>query len=68
MASFKDLEKNEIRLVQVRNPWGDGGEWKGPWSDRSKKWQSVSESIRKQLHPKASDDGVFWIRLIFNKF
>lgn len=23
----------EIRLVRVRNPWGDHAEWTGAWSD-----------------------------------
>lgn len=29
-------EVGEHQLVQVRNPWGESGEWTGPWSDHSK--------------------------------
>lgn len=25
------------KLIQLRNPWGET-EWKGDWSDQSKKW------------------------------
>ena len=28
-------EDGPIRLVKVRNPWGNEAEWTGDWSDRS---------------------------------
>ena len=28
-----------IEFVQLRNPWGEDGEWKGDWSDESKMWE-----------------------------
>jgi len=37
----KDLSK--VRLVKVRNPWGKN-EWKGDWSDRSKKWTTATSA------------------------
>jgi len=30
-------------LVQLRNPWGEDGEWKGDWSDQSDLWESNPE-------------------------
>lgn len=38
-----DEDGNKIRLVRIRNPWGQKsssgvGEWNGPWSDGSKEW------------------------------
>ncbi|CAN0042238.1 unnamed protein product, partial [Laminaria digitata] len=26
------------KLIQIRNPWGKQGEWKGRWADNSKEW------------------------------
>lgn len=30
-------EHNGLRLLKIRNPWGDQ-EWTGDWSDKSSKW------------------------------
>ncbi|KAI6373265.1 hypothetical protein MCOR25_003472 [Pyricularia grisea] len=54
-VSGEDGQK--VRLVQVRNPWGDG-EWNGPWSDGSKEWTPY---WLKKLGHTFGDDGVFWI-------
>ncbi len=24
----------QIPMIRIRNPWGNGAEWKGVWSDR----------------------------------
>ncbi|KAK0634587.1 hypothetical protein B0T17DRAFT_502226 [Bombardia bombarda] len=58
-----DEEGNRVRLVQIRNPYGehawDGtGEWTGPWSDGSKEWTAYW--LRKLNH-SFGDDGVFWM-------
>ncbi len=54
-------EYNSVRLLKLRNPWGEG-EWKGDWSDISPLWTS---KLRKLFnYPKEevdADDGVFWI-------
>ncbi|TLS23621.1 uncharacterized protein PpBr36_06398 [Pyricularia pennisetigena] len=54
-VSGEDGQK--VRLVQVRNPWGDG-EWNGPWSDGSKEWTPYWLT---KLGHTFGDDGVFWI-------
>ncbi|WYZ37044.1 hypothetical protein EsH8_II_000550 [Colletotrichum jinshuiense] len=58
-----DEDGKKIRLVLVRNPWGersDGGvgEWNGPWSDGSKEWTPY---WLKRLNHTFGDDGVFWM-------
>eukprot|EP00435_Cladocopium_sp_Y103_P050197 s502_g15.t1 len=44
-------------LFCIRNPWAHG-EWKGPWSDRSKEWTAEA---RKKLGVEKEDDGTFWM-------
>lgn len=31
--------------AQVRNPWGRGGEWNGPWSDDSPEWKANPKNL-----------------------
>jgi len=46
----------DIALVCLRNPWGNGYEWRGKWSD-------VENDDVQQLEQHAVDisDGVFWM-------
>lgn len=46
------------RLMQLRNPWGDT-EWKGDWSDDSRKW--TTRLKRKMGMVANKDDGSFWM-------
>lgn len=48
-----------VRLIQLRNPWGQG-EWKGRWSDGSSEW---SEDVKKKLKYQNKDDGIFWMQV-----
>jgi len=64
-----------IRLVKLRNPWGDH-EWQGDWSDKSKLWTAdIRQQIKGQnIHmEEAANDGIFWMSFvdfknIFNDF
>uniref|UniRef100_A0A0D2YDT5 Calpain catalytic domain-containing protein n=1 Tax=Fusarium oxysporum (strain Fo5176) TaxID=660025 RepID=A0A0D2YDT5_FUSOF len=52
-----------IRLVKIRNPWGQRsdaghGEWYGPWADGSREWNTYTMSA---LHHKFGDSGIFWM-------
>ncbi|KRX06827.1 hypothetical protein PPERSA_11472 [Pseudocohnilembus persalinus] len=47
----------EVRLVQLRNPWGKY-EWKGDWSDKSDMW---TPELKEQLGVTDEDDGIFWM-------
>ena len=64
-------------LVQLRNPWGSGVEWKGAWGDGSDSWnerakKAVYERMKKkrgqafQNVEKVKEDGIFWMS--FNDF
>ena len=50
-------EVNGLRLLKVRNPWGEG-EWKGAWSDGSEQWTPEWMQL---LNHRFGDDGQFWI-------
>lgn len=47
-------------FVQLRNPWGQDGEWEGPWSDSSRLWD-VNPDVKQTLGFTSSNDGVFWM-------
>lgn len=56
------FEYQNIKLVQLRNPWGQF-EWKGAYSDQSNLWTA---ELKKFVDFKDSDDGVFFME--FNDF
>eukprot|EP00037_Helgoeca_nana_P024456 m.259936 g.259936 ORF g.259936 m.259936 type:complete len:514 (+) comp26643_c0_seq19:30-1571(+) len=60
--SKEGSNKETLRLVKLRNPWGKF-EWEGAWSDGSKEWQEYKTAAKKLGHTKIDDedDGVFWI-------
>uniref|UniRef100_A0A0B7AEW7 Calpain-3 n=1 Tax=Arion vulgaris TaxID=1028688 RepID=A0A0B7AEW7_9EUPU len=53
--------QGQIPMVRVRNPWGNGSEWKGAWSDGSREWSLLSEAEKKELGLNFEDDGEFWM-------
>jgi len=52
-------EIGDIKLIKLRNPWGEG-EWEGDWGDNSDKW---TQKMRQLCDYTDSDenDGVFWM-------
>ncbi|CDW72149.1 dek1-calpain-like protein [Stylonychia lemnae] len=65
------FEVEGIKLLQLRNPWGDRTEWKGAWGDSSKEWTERRKRIiydrMMQRGVQQSDvgenDGIFWMSL-----
>ena len=51
---------HEIRLIQLRNPWGKD-EWNGDWSDTSSLW-TREERERLEVYHHECNDGIFWMR------
>ncbi|CAN0384945.1 unnamed protein product [Ascophyllum nodosum] len=47
----KAVDLHGQKLIQIRNPWGRQGEWRGRWSDGTSQWQS-SPLIRSALKYK----------------
>ncbi|QIW99603.1 hypothetical protein AMS68_005121 [Peltaster fructicola] len=50
--------EGDLKLLKVRNPWGEGEYTDGDWSDGSKEW--TPEMMRKLNHT-FGNDGVFWM-------
>ena len=55
-CEVKDAFGDKIRLVLLRNPWGDF-EWQGDWSDNSDLW---TDDIKSQVGYN-DDEGLFWM-------
>ena len=61
-----NLNKKDIMLLQVRNPWG-GFEWNGDWSDNSILWTgAIREEISRRINVGVEEvvkegDGTFWM-------
>uniref|UniRef100_A0A0G4HDS7 Calpain catalytic domain-containing protein n=1 Tax=Chromera velia CCMP2878 TaxID=1169474 RepID=A0A0G4HDS7_9ALVE len=56
LAAF---EAEGVKLVQLRNPWGNSTEWKGRWSDDSPLWNErpdVREAVEIHLRALLGDD------------
>mmetsp|Transcript_66105 Transcript_66105/g.149221 ORF Transcript_66105/g.149221 Transcript_66105/m.149221 type:complete len:252 (-) Transcript_66105:66-821(-) len=52
----------DVRLVELRNPWGNEIEWNGDWSDKSKLWKrrkDVAKAVG--FDGVGEDDGRFWM-------
>ena len=53
----------EVRLVKIRNPWGET-EWTGDWSDHrdgKDEWKTVSEDEKNRIGYTNENDGSFWM-------
>ncbi len=53
------LENGHVKLLLVRNPWGQH-EWKGDWSDDSALYKQLSQT-HKELRISTQNSGAFWI-------
>ncbi|EFC39091.1 predicted protein [Naegleria gruberi] len=50
-----------VRLIKMKNPWANGIEWKGEWSDYCPRW---SPELRKYVgNDFNSQDGIFYMSL-----
>lgn len=47
-----------LKMCMIRNPWGNGMEWNGKWSDNDPGW---TPEMKKALDFYEGDDGTFWM-------
>ena len=59
-ACLGSAEVQGERLVRIRNPWADGTEYRGKWSDDSEEW---TPELRRDLEHGVAADGVFWMAI-----
>ncbi|CUI14920.1 calpain-like cysteine peptidase, putative [Bodo saltans] len=52
--------QHNLRLMQIRNPWGNGVEWTGRWGDHDASWQQYPD-VARAIGFHAADDGTFWM-------
>eukprot|EP00928_Gymnodinium_smaydae_P089914 TRINITY_DN73798_c0_g1_i1.p1 TRINITY_DN73798_c0_g1~~TRINITY_DN73798_c0_g1_i1.p1 ORF type:complete len:636 (+),score=123.50 TRINITY_DN73798_c0_g1_i1:56-1909(+) len=50
-----------VRLVQIRNPWGKGGEWKGAWADAAPEWDAHPSITEDFGGDEENNDGRSWM-------
>lgn len=63
------MEIDGVKIVQLRNPWGNSTEWKGAWSDGSAEWtearkqQMIASQQQRGVTQEAQrvGDGIFWM-------
>ncbi|EGR31956.1 hypothetical protein IMG5_099180 [Ichthyophthirius multifiliis] len=57
-----DIGGNDVKLLKLRNPWGDG-EWKGKWNDNDEDLMKLNEENQRKIgFVQNSRDGTFFIQ------
>ncbi len=52
---------DKIRLIKLRNPYGNLKAWKGAWSVNSKKWKELSSKEKSKHNLTLNPEGEFYI-------
>jgi len=55
------ISGEQIKLISIRNPWGNEVEWNGAWSDKSYEWQSVDQATKTEIGLVCENDGESWM-------
>jgi calpain len=50
-----------LKLVRIRNPWGNEKEWTGAYSDDSPEWADIDAEEKARIGLNDRDDGEFWM-------
>ncbi|UMM25914.1 hypothetical protein L5515_005533 [Caenorhabditis briggsae] len=56
-----DGPNGQTCILRIRNPWGNEQEWNGAWSDNSREWRNVPDSVKQDMGLKFDHDGEFWM-------
>uniref|UniRef100_A0AAG5DW99 Calpain catalytic domain-containing protein n=1 Tax=Anopheles atroparvus TaxID=41427 RepID=A0AAG5DW99_ANOAO len=53
--------QGKVKLLRLRNPWGNDKEWNGAWSDQSSEWKFIDDATKRSLGLTFDNDGEFWM-------
>ena len=63
VVQIETIDGEIVKLLRIRNPWGNCKEWNGDWSDNCPNWNRVSFEIREQIDFHKKSDGEFYISI-----
>lgn len=69
-AVLLNFQGQQIRLIQLRNPWGKG-QSKGQWSDYDQNWKNVDPAEKQRIgYNENVQDGIFFMKFddFWNEF
>lgn len=55
------INDRTIRLLRMRNPWGQNKSWTGKWSAGSNEWRRISPNVASKIKANEQSDGIFFI-------
>ena len=58
--AVKKFDHHHLRLIKIRNPWGNDVEWTGDWHDSDPSWDKYPDVANACGHELAAD-GTFWL-------
>ncbi|CAN0437039.1 unnamed protein product [Pylaiella littoralis] len=58
---MRAIDVHGEKLVQIRNPWGKKGEWRGRWADGTSQWKTSPLINMAVGHENNDNDGLFWM-------
>jgi len=61
VLQFVEVPEENLELVQVRNLWGTGMQWRGAWSDDSPEWDAYPEVRRHHKRHEHKGTGRVWM-------
>lgn len=50
-----------LTMLRLRNPWSGTSEWNGPWCDKSREWNMISDYEKRKIGLTFEADGEFWM-------
>lgn len=59
--NHKSSGKPSIKLLKMKNPWGEHKSWTGRWSRFTNDWQRISKDLNKKFNFTDQTHGIFYM-------